>query len=350
MKQVNRKDLLKVLSKVKPAVATKDYVPILNCFMFDGDTVTGYNDLQAITKPCDIGIEGCVPAELLLKSLSSLSATEVEFSRHEGSVELVSGTTTIVMPALPSADFPEVMTKTKLLGKFFVTDEMLYGISKCLLAVGNDANHAEQMGITLDPFYSDTQAAVYSTDNATISRYVFDTEDEQHDPVILPTVFCQQLLALSTGTLPVVSIYAGALIASFGNEGELFSKTLVNEDPMNFAEVVDRFVDKNRLTMHELPVEFGQCFERALLIQDKEPSKTTFIMVENKKLKISSESKSSKANEVLDYNGGDVSFSVDPSLVKRVIDSVDRVAMLRRVLVFTGKDDHYLHLISHIQE
>ena len=353
MSQVNRKDLLKVLSKVKPAVAIKDYVPILNCFMFDGDSVTGYNDLQAITKPCDIGITGCIPADLLIKTLNSFNGESVDFSREAESGVLISvGKSEVNLPSLPVSDFPEVNTKTKVLGKFFVTDEMLYGISKCLLAVGNDANHAEQMGITLDPFYSESQAALYSTDNATISRYTFESDMELPDdaPLILPTVFCQQLLALTGGTLPEISIYRGALVASFGNEGELFSKTLVDEEPMHFAEVVDKFVDKTRLTMHELPVGFSECIERALLIQEKEVSKTTFITVEEKKLRISSESKSSKANDVLDYDGGDVSFSIDPTLVKRVMGSVDKVAMLRRVLVFTGKDENYLHLISHIQE
>ena len=350
---VDREKLLKVLNMVKPAVATKDYIPILNNFLFEDGAVTAYNDIIAINSACDVTINFCVSADLLIKALNSFKSETVEFYREgERGVMLKSGKSKINLPELPVDSFPEFITKTKLLGKFTASKEMLTGISRCLLATGNDANHPEQQGITLDPFYSETEAALYSTDNATISRYTFVTDDEQHDPLILPTVFCEQLLAISK-TLKVeaeVGIYAGCLIARFAREGKsavLFGKRLVDTAPMSFTEIVDKYINK-KLVLHDMPETFAECFERALMVQQANIPNISLVTVDNGKIKIESATSIGEAVDEIYFDGEEVQFSIDPSLVKRTVDMADKIAMLRTVFVLAG--DNYLHLISHCSE
>ena len=127
MSGVNRNQLLKTLNLAKPAIYMKDYLPILSHFLFSSqdESVTAYNDIQAINVGCDADIDGCVPAELLIKTLSSLSGDTVLFTKHDGHLLVTSGKSKIKLPVLPAEDFPAVLPVTsKLLGKFSVTTEM----------------------------------------------------------------------------------------------------------------------------------------------------------------------------------------------------------------------------------
>jgi DNA polymerase III sliding clamp (beta) subunit (PCNA family) len=348
---VNRAKLLSVLNLVKPAIAAKDYVPILTHFMFDGESVTAYNDILAINLECDVKIQGCIPADLLIKSLNSIKTEEVSLLRHDNHVMLTSGKTKIKLPVLQSADFPTTLSsKSKLISTLKVTDKMLEGIQKCLMAVGVDFNHPAQMGVTLDPAFSRTECALYSTDNVTISRYVFTSNGTigSNAHMIMPTMFCQQLVALSKryGSAEIET-YAGALVARFGCEAILFTKTLVDMQPMPFDTIIGKYADEDKLKLINTPDIFHESFERAVLVQENELSKSTDVIIENGKLLLESQSNKGEVADEMQYAGDSMHFTIDPSLVKRVASMADKIAILRRVMVFMDKDQNYLHLIAH---
>src|ERR1019366_5744338 len=184
--QINRVELLKKLTMAKPAVSAQAYIPILTHFMLDGDSVTAYNDINAITVLCDTGIHGCLPAELLIKTLSSFTSDTVALIQSDNHVLVQSGRSKIKMPMMPVEDFPYspkkwqsgASTEDGCGGSFTMTHVMLKGLRKCLICVGTDTPHPATMGVTLDPMYSKTQAAFYSTDNTSLSRFLFDTDME----------------------------------------------------------------------------------------------------------------------------------------------------------------------------
>lgn len=349
---INRKKLLDSLNLVKPALAVKDYIPILTHFMFSGESINAYNDILSINVGTDVKLEGCIPAELLIKTLKSLTTEDIAFERTLNHVLLTSGRSKIKLPVLPSTDFPEtVKAGSQLLGSFKVTEDMLIGIKKCLVAAGNDTRHPSHMGITLEPMYSVDEIALYSTDNVTISCYVIKDKDTLlpgDKPVILPTLFCQQLLALSKLTLDIeIGIYNGALIARFEDKAVLFTKTLVDVKPINFMDVVLRYINPTHLILHDMPDEFEQSIERAVLVQEDVDYKNTTMVVSNKKLTIESISKQGEVTDDMSYAGDNAEFTIDPSLVKRVLEITSKVAMLRKVMVLADEDENFLHLISH---
>lgn len=352
MSGVNRNQLLKVLNMAKAAIYTKDYLPILSHFLFSSkdEAVTAYNDILAINIGCDADIDGCVPAELLIKTLNSLAGDTVLFTKHDGHLLVTSGKSKIKLPILPAADFPDPLpVGGKLLGKFSVTTEMLTGITACLVAVGTDSDRPALMGVTLS-YYDEDSIALYSTDNVSISRYTLasDLELPADAPIILPTDFCRQLLALSKLTDEIeVGIYSGALVASFGNAAVLFTKTLVDVNPMDFDEVVAKYVSEDKLKMLDVPEAFESSFERALLIQSNEPYKSTVVTVKNKVLTLESTCSKGEVTDEMSFAGEDVNFAVDPVLVRRMSGMADKVAMTRKVMVFASKDQSFMHLVAH---
>lgn len=346
-KQIKRTQLLNVLNMVRPAVAVKDYIPILTHIMFDGVSATAYNDIQAINMDCEVETQGCLPADLLIKALGSLSVDTVTLTGQDGHVLLTAGKSKIKLPVMPSEDFPDVLNdQLPMVGTVTVTKDFLEGIRQCLTAVGTDSTYPACMGVTFDP----TSAALYSTDNVTISRFLLDAADsfQLKNTVILPTFFCQQLLILSKLSDYIeIGIYTGALIARFETIAVLFTKTLVDVSPMKFEEAISRFVDVDRLKTFKIPDEFEQSFERALMIQQSEVNKTTTVTVENKKITLESTSKIGDSEDTMPYAGEDIQFHIDPTLVKRISPNVSKISMARKVLVFTNDDMSFIHLIAH---
>jgi len=348
--QINRVELLKRLVMAKPAVFTQTYIPILSHFMFDGDSVTAYNDITAITIPCDVGdFQGCLPAELLIKTLNSMTTESVSMLRHDGYVLITSGKSKIKIPVLQSADFPFSFARInqKIVASFQLNKERLKGLQKCLINVGTDSAHPAAMGVTLDPFYSETQAAFYSTDNVTLSRFVFETDDEQHDPLIMPTFFCNQLVSLANGSDVSVEIRTGSLIAVFADGAMLFTKTIPDLDPMDFPRVINIYLDADNGKTLEIPKGFDQAIERALLVQTSENFKTTSATVEGNKLLLESISKFGEVRDELVYEGEDVKFRIDPSRIKRILQVTNRMALLPNVMLLTDDNQDFIHLIAH---
>lgn len=348
-KQINRAVLLVQLNLVKAAISKQEYIPLLTHFMFDGKAVTAYNDITAISTPCDADFQGCVPSELLIKTLKSMSAELITMERFSEHVLISAGKSKIKIPALPSKDFPSPFYKLQEpLYLFYVNGDMRRGIKLCLIGVGNNQAHPSEVGITLDPDYSDTEAAIYSTDNVTLSRFVFNTDSDHFSPIILPTFFCEQLLALSTGSNDaVIEVHDGALVADFGGGSLLFTKMIDDVQPKAFEDVINRYIENGYLPTHGIPDLFNQGFERAMLIQETEAVRDTEVNVEDGKLTLLSSSKTGEAFDTMLYDGDDIKFHIDPTSVKRISFVTSKIALLPKVMVFTDDDEDFIHLIAH---
>ena len=351
MDQINRVELLKKLVMAKPAVSTQSYIPILSHFMFDGDSITAYNDINAITVLCDTGIQGCLPAELLIKTLNSMTSDTVSLVQNDNHVLVSAGRSKIKLPMLPVEDFPYYQKKSdKVVSSFKMNNTMLKGMQKCLIGVGTDTSHPAQMGVTLDPMYSKTQAAFYSTDNVTLSRFTFYTDMDLSIGmnVIMPTFFCNQLLSLANGSEDIeVEIYAGSLLAIFADGTLLFTKIIPDLEAMDFPTVISRYLDADGGKTFDIPDVFDKAIERALLVQASESFKITNATVANRKLLLESVSKFGEARDEMSYNGEDVKFKIEPSRVKRISQITSKMALLPNVMLLTDEHQDFIHLIAH---
>lgn len=365
---INRDALIRLVNLVKPALSTQDYIPALKHILFADGFASTYNDNLAIqvAVPDDLNLGLCLPGDMLGRALGSFNAETVLVQPNEkdGSLVLASGRGKIKVKTLPAKDFPLEMPKGKA-KVLELTDEILGAIRRCLISVGNNPSQPASMGVTLDVI--DGKATLYSTDNATISQCKTKSKISLPGdaPVILPTFFCEQLVALAKAYPKAevdLQLHMGAVIAEFiQGDGEvqarLFSKTLADLVPFDFPRVIAKHCEINKAWsgLAEIPASFDAAFDRALLVLGAEVDKATKITAGDDSLRLVSLSDAGEASDSVPFPFGsvvgvappDAPFFVDPVLIARASKACSHVGFFNRVVVFGDAGGSFLHLVAH---
>jgi len=351
MSDINREHLLQSLNLAKAAVAGQAYVPALTHFAFDGWGVLAYNDVSAIGIHAPIDMPVCLPAEMLIKTLNSMTAESILITETgEDAVVVAAGRSKVKIPFLPLNSFPFEFPPVCYDDGFIVTADMLKGIEKCLVGVGTDPTRPAQMGVTLEA--TEFGCVLYSTDNFTISRYKSKSHIKLpgNVPIILPAFFCNQMLALAKAFMDeeiAVGLPKGAICANFGGQAMLFTKLLVDLEPLDFARLFSKYLQgAGTDDAAEIPNGFESALDRALLILSTEMDKATNISVAGGKMRLFSSSGQGEATDLLAFEHPDTdSFLADPALVSRASKTCRKMKLLEKVMLLT--DGQFLHLIAH---
>lgn len=357
---VSRETLTKAAALVRPALATQAYIPALTHIKFDAGRAVAYNDVSGISVRVAAGINRCLPGELFIRALGSFGAESIMFQEAaDGAVVISSGRSKVKLPSIDPSKFPfELPDNSTVDGTIEMDHSILKGIHRCLLSVGSDPTHPAQMGVTLD---TDAKgcAVLYSTDNFTISR--FQTKSKIRlpgdAPVILPTFFCEQLTGLAAAfpEEPInLWLGAGYVLAEFGKSAELFTKTVLDLEPLDFPRIVEKHCKLDTVLKQSaaIPDNFDAALARALLVLGGEVDKITKVTVLDGSLKMHSTSAMGDADDSMAFSNEDIDipgepFYVDPALVARAAKVSALVAFLPRVVVMSGEDGQFIHLVAH---
>lgn len=358
---INRESLLKIVNLIKPALASQDYIPALTHIKFDGSFAMAYNDISAISVACSVPVQRCVPGDVLIRGLNSFNGESVAltFDAKTNALLVSSGRSKLKLPTIPLDQFP-FEENGDTCPEITLTTDMLKGIELCLMSVGSDPTHAAQMGVTLETDLGG-KTWLYSTDNFTVSYYkTKDTVKLPGDaPLILPTFFCQQLLALSKahpGLTMILVLLPGALqvdYCDYGNNvvASLFTKTVIDLEPLDFV----RIIDKHSKTLKgkpdawpSIPDPFDAAFNRALLVLSAELDKSTKVTHNEKSIKLESSSKMGDSEDEFEYKGSDSGeFLIDPTLVVRASKVAQRMTFGKGIFAISAAEGAFVHMIAH---
>lgn len=362
---ISREALTRIVNLVKPALSTQDYMPALKHILFADGYATAFNDATGIqvTLPHeDLDLDLCLPGDMLSRTLNSFNAEKVLLQPNDkdGSLVVASGRARIKLKTLPKGSHPFELPKGKA-ADVTLSDDMLAGIRRCLISVGNNPSHPAGMGVTLDQVKG--KATLYSTDNATISRYATKDSIELpgDSPVIMPTFFCEQLVSLARAFPKAevfLRLYAGAVMAVFEqgslSVARLVTKTLSDASPLDFPRIVAKHVDVDKASglLVKIPAAFDSAFDRALLVLGSEVDKHTKVSHTDAGVKLVSTSDAGEASDAIEFEDlsehDDRDFNVDPTLVARACKTCGRVGFFNRVMVFADDEAaKFLHLVAH---
>jgi DNA polymerase III sliding clamp (beta) subunit (PCNA family) len=352
-----REELLRIANLVRPALAAQAYIPALTMVRFDGRSATAFNDISAISVRCALDVKRLLPGELLIRALSSFNAESVllQETKEGEAVVISSGRSKVKLPTLPLDKFPLVWPDGKAV-EIDLTASILQGIKQCLVSVGNDPTHPAQMGVTLD-VDKGGWAVLYSTDNYTISRYQTTSHVELpgDSPIILPTFFCEQLVKIAAAfpeAQAALLLRPGSIVAEFGNDlVTLFSKTLVDLEPLDFPRIIDKHVEMKKIEddLDDIPAGFDAALDRALLVLSQEGDKATRIDTDAERFTMTSTSPMGDATDRFSgVRGTGQSFSVDPAHVARAVKHCAKMSFGSRVLVLADADACFVHLVAHV--
>lgn len=353
MTTTNRDALLKTANLVRPALSTQSFIPALTHIRFADGFATAYNDVMAIGVKTDVDLEQCVPGELFIRALSSFNTESIVADTVDDTTLLITaGRSKLKLPVLPVDKFPFEPPKGKP-SVVELTDPILQALNRCLFSVGTDPTHPAQMGVTLQ--VEGGKAVAYSTDNFTISRAATKSEIKLPGdaPIILPTAFCEQLLAMAKAFPEEdldLHIYPGALFVKFGKKAWLLTKTVVDLEPLDFEKIVGKHFDLKGLKaeLQAIPDTFDSAWNRALLVLSTEADKATKVTLAKESAALHSRSEMGEATDTLLLQGLDpMEFYVDPTLVVRAAKTCGAVAFYKRALVLATDDASFAHLIAH---
>jgi len=357
----NREALLKAVALVRPALSPQDFIPAYQHIAFDGEYALAHNDISAIEVRCPFPEPCCVPGELLIKALGSFSADGVLIQRmgDEQSILVSSGRSKLKLPTLHRKQFPFDMPSEECREFIYLESGIMQALKKCLVSAGTNPNHPSTMGVTLD-MDDRGNAVLYSTDNFTISMHGTQTQIKLpgDSPVILPTFFCHQLLALMKAfphleNEVTLFLYPGALLAAFGDQGGealLFTKTIADVEPLDFDKMLKRHVNiKDLGKLSKIPDAFDAAFGRQLLVLGNEGDKMTRVTYDDGIAKLHSVSATGESNESFTFKGPEnsIEFYVDPTYVVRGSKLCDRMAFGNKVLILASGTS-FVHLIAHV--
>lgn len=356
---MDRKKLLDILNLASSALSTQDVLPILSHFCFDGDTVTAYNDIQAININFPSEIRGGVPGQLLIRTLATFPSDKVTVEQaSRNALEVRCGKSFGKFAVLGEEHF---LFSTKDLElddtvEIELTDEYISGIQKCLVSVGNDPTHSYQLGITLA--YSKKGVGLYSTDNTSISRYVISKgKANKSGSAIIPVSFCNVLLSFlkSYKTQEAVLRLGGNFAyVTIGKEVRLFTKLVEDKRPVDFEVVIKAHTEE--LDFDEkiaVPEDLKSVLERSLIFHSKIIDKSMLCKVEKDTMLTLTEADGvGKIEDSITFSSSltdeAFTFKVDPQNLMRVVEFCEEVLITPQVTVFF--DTNYTHLVSYYKE
>lgn len=352
-----RQDLLKAILLVRPALSKQNYIPALQHISFAKGYATAFNDISAISVRLESPVERCIQGELLIRALQSFNADSVLFQQKDEAVIVSSGRSKLTIPTLETKAFPLEWPEAGDTVDIKVSASIIRGIERCLMSVGNDPTHPEQMGVTLDSV--DGYARLFSTDNFSISSYETETKLKLPGdaPVILPTFFCEQLVSLAAAYKDekvVLSVHPGALTAEFGDEAKLLTKTLVEREPADFPAMFKKHVKLDNLKKELVPIPdaFDAALSRALLVLEGVIDKVTTVSINKSDFRLSSTAPAGNADDKLPFDG-DIDFGapeeihLDPALVARASKACGLMGFLPKALVLSDKEAQFVHLVAY---
>ncbi len=307
---MNRNELLKLLTIVKPALSSSEMVPIFAHYIFTGTQLQAYNDHIGITVPFNTDFVGAVPGEMLRAFLDRLESEVVKLQAKDNGLHVSArkGKSTLDLVMLGPEEFKFTFPKpgSKILP--LPWNEFLPAVECCLRSASEDADSPEKLGVTL--LHRGNYLTLYSTDGPTLSRARVKLSKPWTGPerVVLSVPFCKQLLELKK--LPGQSqleLYDDHVLFTIKGEdtSQLFGKLVNVDDRLDFEQVFDQHYTKDAQKQKiAIPKFFKPALERATLVTEgpsrdpfsrvREASKTgqtnSAITVEDGLLKMRSES------------------------------------------------------------
>lgn len=346
---LGRAAVLAKLETVAPAMSDGRIVKILSHIWFTGQEVMCFDDNIAIAVPFEQDqIIGAVPGKLLIDFMRVITRNEIQFTRSDNQVLLTATNSSMKakFPLLPPEEFvfswPEAPNDP---GMSIVADDVIRtAIKACMRSIGSDGHIPETRGVTI--VASETKVVFYATDSATLTRALAPGHTASKTfRAILPTAFCEQLIALSKkeGLLTITENYA-----EFVNDDvRLYGRLLGTAEPLDFESTIERVFPSNSIKQAvAIPGNLSEVLTRACIItKDTATSEAlTIFTVKDSVLKIEASTERGSNKDVIKLTGHPnvVSNLVPQRIQKAIDDGFSKILIKTNCTALIADNEFYL--------
>jgi DNA polymerase III sliding clamp (beta) subunit (PCNA family) len=314
-----RRDFLDQLELASPALASNDLVPILTHFGFTGSEVLAYNDQIGMSLPLKTQFKGAVPGGTLIDLLRASKAKEVELAEKSSELEIKAASSRFKLPVMGKGQFvfemPEPSGKVLPVNLGHFAD----AVEACLMSViSSDLSVPDYLGVTM---IADGDALLlFSTNNATLSTSELPLTGKCpfKGRVILPALFCQQVLKL-VGSFKGLKLEVNADYALLSVEGGVrcFGRFVNSPKPKDFIKMADAHLSGAAKKLRPIPSKMRLVAERACVItQSVVESTLTKITVRGGIMKFISQSSRGEVVDSVQVDQDDAELALDPKFLK----------------------------------
>jgi DNA polymerase III sliding clamp (beta) subunit (PCNA family) len=348
MQKYHREDLLKALETVSPALSNTPISPIFTCLGFTGKKVFAYDHVIAINTDLETEFEGAVEGEVLIGLLKNWQDTYVELNAENDVLVVKAGRSEVKLSIrkLEAYDykFPDPKRDTT-----WVDDQAFFiAVECCMRSVGTDPSIPDQTGVTL--ISNGKSLDVYSTDHATISWVNLKLNRSikiKGDRVILPAVFCKEMLKLKSDS-PVLELGENEAVYTDGTN-IVHSKYVQTTKPMDFNGIKDfHLKGTNEEDLVPFPDDLDRALDNAIIITQKVVHKSMAVSIKKPgRLHLHSATKDqTELSEWVDIskdhrplNG---SVNIEPVLIKKGSNFFNKWLITESAVVMRKGDMVYL--------
>jgi len=333
---MKRVELVKTLELLKPALADNNMVPVYQCFMFSGETVTATNDQIAIIAKCKTEQPFAVKGDILFGLLSNSRAEDVTFTLETHDCVIKAAKSTWRLPYLYKDAFlfedPKFSTGTRLP----IDAEFLEGLQACLLTSSKDNTQPALMGVTLHG-----GATLFSCDGDAVTRSVQRVQGNNEPDRLMPNGFCEAVVkvAIDSGAKSGSLLLGGEWVSAVFSSGYLVYGRIVKVDkPIDHNKLIsDTLTVKNARPKYQpIPKGLDNALSRARVVADPETGKTV-LTVEGNRLKLTTETSVGVVRDSVPIgNHEPVTANVSAALVQRAISLCDKIAILENCCAFNS--------------
>ena len=333
----DRQELIAVLDKLKPALATKAIVEQTTHYLFMKDRIATYNDEMCCAEKYPIGFSGSVKAEEFYKLLSKSSAKKVDLDLQEGQVKVRVGSSSFGLAYMEEG---EAHKKVSSLGHDELKwrplpEDLKNGLILCSFSASKDMTRPALTGVYV------SGDNVLSSDNYRISWYRL--HDELRRKFLLPASSVVHLVNYDVNEYCLTDSWMHFREGDF-----VFSTRLLSEE---FPEKAKEFFPEEVGECFELPQEMGNTLDKALVLLqddfllDKEVSITfsqNEVVCDVKKKDVG------WLTEKTEMEAGpkeDVSIKVNPIFLKEILKKTTKLSVISEDKILF-MSDNFKHLIA----
>jgi hypothetical protein len=349
-----RINLLEKLNLVKPALGSPDLIPVFSQFCFRNSMVLAYNDIIAIETPCNIGVSGTIPGDLIVGLLEHSNAKEVKLLEAKGKEKKSNRTLTLRMGVnkthFPLSDakhfdftIPELKGKCTIIGRKSFVEAMETGL---LTSLDNDYQ-PNLSGISV--YAEGGRARLYASTAAVLGLSTVKVKVRgKAKNTLLPTQFCRNFvkIAKTLKTKKVtITISKKSVVAVFGKT-RLYSALPHLDTPAKFAAVHKRLYNAFTGKLVPIPPLLVTAIQRATFAA--RDTTITELLIDKGRISLVTKTESGVVtdNLKLKTKHGTETIRVAASDVEKSISLVDKFAIANGVICMTSKSGDYHCLVS----
>lgn len=338
--------LLKAADIAKPALASKELIEELCHFFFDGQNLTAYNDATlGIQVPFVSELKGGIRGSVLLGILTHTRAKEIDLEIANGhEAHIKAGRMKLKLSLLDPKRAVHELPDLKKTKGYRTSKEFLKALKDVMVSIGNSNAIPEQLGVTIQ-----LQGGLqfFATDSKTIAwATVKDNKDWPLKPgqrVTLPTPFIEQLLRLADEAT-FIFLTTDNVVAITGEKVKLFARLVDVPKPNDFIKIANDCM--KGVNAFDIPSRLKLALERAGIMVNGQQDEAIAVKIQADQLFIQSNASFGELKDSirLEEEPGEVTFRVNPEMMKRALDLCTKVTMTENTTIMTGKN--FVYLIS----